>query len=103
MSAVQPATPLLQLPTPPKGRKLFHIKGEYGTCHITVPDVTERLPAVIISGQMYSFLKSVKSREKALDIVEKLFDSGEDAIITQSKKAYSIWVYEPEAAPVMRK
>lgn len=80
-----------------RSRKLFLQPGQYHTCHIRVPDMTERLPAVVVEGQFYSFLRAISDREKALDILARLFDSGDEAVITQNRKSYAIWVLEPTA------
>jgi hypothetical protein len=84
-------------------RKLFLQKGDYQTCHIVLPDTQERLAAIKLNQTVYSFFRTVRDREKALDIVGKLFDSGNDAVIIQAPKAYSVWVLEEDASPVERK
>jgi hypothetical protein len=78
-------------------RKLFLSKGEYQTCHVFVEGTQERLPAITVSQKHYSFFRTERDRERALDILVKLFDKGSDAIITQLPKAYAIWVFEPDA------
>jgi hypothetical protein len=84
------------------GRKLFLQKGDYQTCHIFLPDTQERLAAIKLNQMVFSFFKTVRDREKALDIVGKLYDSGNDAVIVEAPKAYSVWVLEEDAAPVER-
>ncbi len=79
------------------GRTLFLQLGQYRSCHIRVPDLLDRLPAVVVEGKFHSFLKAVKDRNKALDIVAKLYDQGDEAVITQTAKSYAIWVLEPNA------
>jgi hypothetical protein len=105
MATLNPINPQVQVkPTPAKsvGRQLFLSAGQYRTCHIQVPDILERLPAVNVNEQFYSYFKTVKDREKALDVMEKLFDSGDDAVITIAKKGYSIWVQEANATRAER-
>lgn len=92
----------LQTPVQQVGRQLFLTVGQYRTCHIQVPDILERLPAVKVSGKFYSYFKTVKDREKALDVLEKLFDKGDDAVITVAKKGFSIWVLEDNATPAQK-
>jgi hypothetical protein len=84
-------------------RKLFLQKGEYQTCHICLDDTQEHIAAITVNQQFYSFFKTVRDRDKALDILGKLYDSGSDAIITQAPKAYAIWILENDASPVERK
>jgi hypothetical protein len=96
----------MQIPTLPTmepvpethGRKLFLQPGQYHNCHIRVPDVSERLPAVVVDGKFYSFFKSTSDREKALDILARLFDGGDEAVITQTPKSFVLWVEEPTAS-----
>jgi hypothetical protein len=78
-------------------RKLFLTKGEYQTCHIVLGDTQEKIAAIAVNEQFYSFFRTVKDRDKALDLLGKLYDSGNDAIITQAAQAYAIWVLEKEA------
>jgi hypothetical protein len=96
MATLHSANPQVQ--TKSVGRLLFLSAGQYRTCHIQVPDILERLPAVKVAEQYYSYFKTVKDREKALDVMEKLFDKGDTAVITSSKKGYSIWVLETNAS-----
>ncbi|NJM74466.1 MAG: hypothetical protein HC852_00385 [Acaryochloridaceae cyanobacterium RU_4_10] len=83
-------------------RKLFLQKGDYQTCHVLVPDTQERLAAITLNQMVFSFFRTVRDRDKALDIVGKLYDSGNDAVIVQAPKAYSVWVLEEDATPVRR-
>ncbi|PSM50140.1 hypothetical protein C7Y66_05660 [Chroococcidiopsis sp. CCALA 051] len=71
--------------------------GEYCTCHIGISESDERMAAIIVNKQYYSFFKSVKDREKALSVVNKLQEKGNDALIVKNPKGYSIWVLEPTA------
>jgi hypothetical protein len=84
-------------------RKLFLQKGEYQTCHICLNDTQEHLAAITVNQKFYSFFKTVCDRDKALDILGKLYDGGSDAIITQSPKAYAIWILENDASHIERK
>ncbi len=83
-------------------RKLFLQKGEYQTCHICLDDTQEHLAAITIDQKFYSFFKTVRDRDKALDLLGKIYDGGSDAIITQAPKAYAIWILENDALPVER-
>jgi hypothetical protein len=79
-------------------RKLFLTKGDYETCHIQLSDTQEKLAAIAIGSHLYSFFKTLSDREKALDIVARLYDSGNDAVIIETPKTYSIWILEEEAS-----
>lgn len=86
----------------PAKRKLFLQKGEYKTCHIILSDTQEAIAAITDHRQLFSFFKTVRDREKALDILGKLYDNGSDAIITQTPKAYAIWILEENAVLTKR-
>jgi hypothetical protein len=75
----------------------FLSPGEYRTCHICVPDSEERLAAILVDRQYYSFFQSVKERVKALNVVAKLQEKGNNAAIVKTPKGYSIWVLESTA------
>lgn len=87
----------------PVKRKLFLQKGEYQTCHICLNDSQEHLAAITVNQKFYSFFKTVRDRDKALDILGRLYDGGSDAIITQAPKAYAIWILENDASSIERK
>jgi hypothetical protein len=89
---------VLQSPQSSVKRKLFLTKGDYETCHIQLEGTQERLPAIAIGSHLYSFFKTLKDREKALDMLAKLYDKGSDAMITETPKAYAIWILEEEAS-----
>ncbi|WP_404789946.1 hypothetical protein [Altericista sp. CCNU0014] len=78
--------------------KLFLTKDDYETCHIQIDGTQEKLPAIALGSNLYSFFKTIKDRDKALDILGKLYDNGNDAAITQTPKAYAIWILEEEAS-----
>jgi hypothetical protein len=85
------------------GRRIFLDKTDYRTCHLQVPDIEERIPGVAFGTKLYSFFKVVDDREKALDVMAKLFDSGDDAVITQNPKGFAVWVLESTATVVPKK
>jgi hypothetical protein len=75
----------------------FLSPGEYCTCHICIPDSNERMAAIAVNKQYYSFFKTVKERDKALSVLSKLQVKGNNALIAKNPKGYSIWVLEPTA------
>ena len=89
--------PTISFSTCNSQNNLFLSLGEYSTCHICVPDSEGRLAAILVNKQYYSFFKSLKDREKALNVVTKLREKGNDALIAKTPKGYSIWVLEPTA------
>lgn len=91
---------VLQSPGSAIMRKLFLAREDYQTCHIQIQDTQERLAAIAIGSQFFSFFKTLTNRDKALDIVGRLYDNGHDALITKTPKAYAIWILEPEAARI---
>jgi hypothetical protein len=91
---------VLQSPSSAITRKLFLAREDYQTCHIQIQDTQERIAAIAIGSQFFSFFKTLTNRDKALDVVGRLYDNGHDALITQTPKAYAIWILEPEAARV---
>ncbi len=81
----------------PLALQVLHSRDCYRTCHVYVPDVSERLAAIWVGAHFYSFFRVVADREKAITLVTKLFRKGESAVITYSPKAYFIWVLEEHA------
>lgn len=71
---------------------------QYQTCRITVPHLKQRLFAILINNEYYSFFRVEKTQEKVLEIMVKLGDLGEKIAITQTEKGYVIWNLEPEAS-----
>lgn len=64
---------------------------------ISVPDIAQPLEAVFTSGKYYSLLRVVKDREAAIELVDRLTQKGNETVITQSDRGFSIWVLEPDA------
>lgn len=78
-------------------RKLFLDREDYQTCHIQLPDDEGRLAAIAIQDKLFSLFKIVSDRNKALDILARLYDAGNNATITEIPKGFSIWIEEPAA------
>jgi hypothetical protein len=81
-------------------RKLFLDREDYQTCHIQLPDDEGRLAAIAIQDKLFSLFKIVSDRNKALDILARLYDSGSNAAITEIPKGFSIWIEEPTATRI---
>lgn len=86
---------LLSLASAPKG--IFLYRDEYETCHIRIPNLTERLPAIASENKYYSFARSFPNIKKALAAKAKLEWGGDRVVVTQTAKGYAIWVWEPDA------
>lgn len=70
----------------------------YAPCHIRVPDVAQRLSAVYVDNQFYSFFKFVPNAQKALDVLVRLGKRDDQVALTSTKRGYVIWAYEPNAS-----
>ena len=79
--------------------QVLESRTQYRPCHIRVPDLEHRLPAISFEGQYYSLFKVVKNRQQAQDIAAKLARRGDRTIITSTAKGEVVWVLEPEAEP----
>lgn len=78
---------------------ILESRDRYRSCHIRVPDAEERLAAISIDNQYYSFFKIEKNEKRALEIADRLCHRGEAIAITRNPKGYAIWVQETEARP----
>lgn len=81
----------------PKG--ILLARNDYATCYIRIPNLKERLPAVLIENRYYSFARAFPDLKKALAAKVKLEWGGDRVVITQTAKGYAIWVWEPDAQP----
>jgi hypothetical protein len=78
--------------------KILESRHQYHPCHIQVPDVDKRLAAILVEEKYYSFFKVVRDGQQALEVAAKLSHRGDEITITQTKKGYGIWIWEPEAS-----
>jgi len=79
--------------------RILSSRSQYQPCHIQVPDLEKRLPAIQVGERYYSLFKVEPDRDRAIRILEKLIKRGDDALIIQTAKGYVVWVWEPEAHP----
>lgn len=78
--------------------KLLTYKGQYTTCHIKVPDVDSKLPAIKIDTQYYSLFRRFEHADAAMKALNKLAQKGDElAVIKQGQSGYVMWALEPEA------
>ncbi|MCY7278131.1 MAG: hypothetical protein LH702_31445 [Phormidesmis sp. CAN_BIN44] len=87
-------------PTEKPANRLYKIlqdDWEYESCVISVPDIAQPLEAIFATGKYYSLLRVVKDREAAIELADRLTQKGNETVITQSDRGFSIWVLEPDA------
>lgn len=77
--------------------KILGDRRTYVSCHIRVPDVDHRLPAIALDGKFYSFLKAFKDAKKALTVASRLGKREDEAAITLTSRGYVLWALEPQA------
>ncbi|KAM3094696.1 hypothetical protein ACKFKG_15565 [Phormidesmis sp. 146-35] len=70
---------------------------QYRSCHIQIPDDSQRLAAICVEEKYYSFFKLIKDHPKTLQVAARLVYRGNEVMITQTAKGDVLWVYEPDA------
>ena len=76
--------------------KLLIQREDYATCHIQVPEETQRLSAIALDGKFYSFFRALKDPAKALTLLLKLTVRGNQVAMTLTKVGYVVWAHESE-------
>lgn len=79
---------------------IMNDRKSYRSCHIQVPDSPQSLAAIDIQGTFYSFFRTEKDAQRALEVSTRLRHRGDTPIITKTPKGYAIWTLEPQAKPV---
>jgi proteasome lid subunit RPN8/RPN11 len=78
--------------------KLLTYKGQYSKCHIKVPDVDTKLPAVKIGSQLYSLFRRFENADAAMKVFNKLAKKGDELALTkQTHNGYVMWALELDA------
>jgi hypothetical protein len=96
----KPVTPAPIAAQPPQSRfKLLESRDQYHPCHVRVPDLEQRLAAVLVDGSYYSLLKVAKDEAQAMELATRLVNRGNDTVVIKNFKGYTVWVVEPEAYP----
>ena len=90
-------TSLAAVPTRAMACILLFDRDLYTPCHIRVPDGDQRLSAIYVDNQFYSFLKIVPEAHKALDVVMRLGKRDHSAAVTRTQRGYAVWAHEPGA------
>lgn len=81
----------------PTEAKILKSRSQYQACHISVPDLDNRLSAIRVGNKYYSFFKVIPNSAKAFEVAARLVKRGDEPVITQTAKGYILWVWEPEA------
>jgi hypothetical protein len=76
-------------------------RDQYLSCRVQVPDLDRHIAAIRVGDRFYSFFKAVPDSRKVLGIVVKLSYRGDEAAIANAGKVHGIWVWEPEAQPLL--
>jgi hypothetical protein len=84
----------LQTDTP---YRLLESRSQYASCHIRVPDLEERLPAIHLDQKFYSFFRIVSDEQQLLSMVTKLNQQAQESVVTRITRGYGLWVLEPTA------
>ena len=77
--------------------KFLFSREQFLFCHIAVPDLPDRLPAIGHNGKYYSMLRTAECAKKGLQLAIKASHSGRKVAITQSGGKYILWVQEDSA------
>lgn len=75
---------------------LLTSREQYKTCRIALPQVPERVFAILFGGQYYRFVRLTHDREQALHIAQRLEQRSEPAIVTKMGDRYALWSLEPD-------
>jgi len=70
---------------------------QYTQCRVKIPNFQQRLLAVAVNGEYYTFLRAEKTLDKVLETIAKLEAKVNQIVITKTEKNYAIWLLEPEA------
>jgi hypothetical protein len=66
-------------------------------CRIKVPQKQQSLLAILLDGQYYSFTRSEREPEVALQLLAQQSQKGNDVVITYTCDRYVIWRWQPKA------
>ena len=91
-----PQNPLLE---PQDAPRILKSRDTYRSCHIVLPETGERMPAIAINANYYSFFRTEKEEVRAYSLYNKLLERGHTPIITRTPKGFAVWILEPDAHP----
>lgn len=78
--------------------KVLANRSSYQACHVRLPDLPLRQPAIALDGQFYSFFRALPVARKALIIAARLGKREDHIAITLTGRGYALWVHEPLAS-----
>lgn len=70
---------------------------DYRPCHVYLPDSSDRIAAIAVSSEYYSFFRVEKTEKRANEVCNKLKQRGYTPILTKIPKGLAIWTLEPDA------
>ncbi|WP_421657898.1 hypothetical protein [Leptothermofonsia sp. ETS-13] len=78
--------------------KILGTQPRYQLCQIYLPDLDDRIEAILLDGKYYGLFKVVETRQQALELAARLGRRGDETVITQTEQGKdAIWVLEPDA------
>jgi hypothetical protein len=92
----------MALEYPPQTLKTVTDRSQYQHCHITVPDMDGKLPAIALNDQYYYFFRTAPDQHRGTGLAAKLIAKGDAVVITPIPKGVALWVLEPNAQLVPR-
>ncbi|OUC15095.1 MAG: hypothetical protein B0A82_08765 [Alkalinema sp. CACIAM 70d] len=75
---------------------------QYRNCYITLVDEAKPIAAIEYQDAYFSFFKTVADRARADQLVAKLLTKGNSLVMVEIPRGVSLWIYEPEAQPLLR-
>lgn len=88
--------------SPPKVAPFEQLTSErdYSPCKIQVPDLDKPLTGIQYRSNLYSLLRIVRDESQAINLAQRLYQKGNQALISSTAYGYSIWVLEPDGTTV---
>ena len=77
--------------------KFLFSREQFLFCHISVPDLPNRLPAIGHDGKYYSLFRTAECARKSLQLATKTIHKGNEIAITRAGKKYILWTQEDNA------
>ncbi|MGI0490709.1 hypothetical protein ACN4EG_02760 [Alkalinema pantanalense CENA528] len=81
---------------------LLHNRQQYRNCYITLADEVKPIAAIEYQDAYFSFFKTVADRSRADQLAAKLLNKGNSLVMVEIPRGVSLWIYEPDAQPVLR-
>lgn len=101
-ASLKSATAAKPTRTPPASFKLLVTPEQFPFWTVQVPDLSQSLQAVEVSGQYYSLFRLETNVDRLFDIVAKITQQGDVTIVFEASQGYAVCVLEPDAQPIQR-